>query len=432
MSKSDSTSQSSSTYDSSKTSDTPNTSEAQLFPSQVAWNDFADQLKRIGEKITGPTGARNDRERAEGYRYLVRLISAAHQLEMEIDRRHPSLERMMTPIRKFKGDGTDTLYHEAKLDEALSYRYRVRRGEDIYFSATVYAHDANDAYYIVDDLADEAIDWDEEDGRPVADIHLSAERPEGVRNWIQLKGRGPILFTRQYFPEFVHATDRGTYRPGVFDLECLSEVAKPEALSEAELAAGLQRVIDFIDDATDVSIGLSIFAGLNLVSYEKTKQGQAVDATHITEGKMHLDDERHDDYTPEQLAAMVDPKLVANNLPGPGIQYLGAWFQLGDDEAIVIQGKDVPCRYWSCQILTRYLESGDYRHHRVGLNNRQVKLRDDGSFVIYASHENPGVDNWISTQGYANGHILIRTLLADPLMEASFSVVKIADIEGIS
>lgn len=74
------------------------------------------------------------------------------------------------------------------------------------------------------------------------------------------------------------------------------------------------------------------------------------------------------------------------------------------------------------------LESGDYRHHRVGINNRQVKLNDDGSFVIYASHENPGIDNWISTQGYTNGHILIRTLCADPLMEANFSVVKLTDI----
>ena len=98
------------------------------------------------------------------------------------------------------------------------------------------------------------------------------------------------------------------------------------------------------------------------------------------------------------------------------------------EKAIKIEGKDVPCRYWSCQILTRYLESGDYRYHRVGINNRQVKTSADGSFVIYASHQNPGIDNWISTQGYPNGHILIPTLLADPLMEATFSVVKLGEV----
>jgi hypothetical protein len=398
-----------------------------LSQSQAAWNDFTNQLKRIGEKITGPTGARNGRERAEGYRYLLRLISAAHALEAEVDRRHPALTRMMTPIRKFKGDGTDTLYHEAKLDHTLSYEFSVRRGDDVFFSATVYAYDERDAYTIVDDLIDEKIEWSDDAGQAVAHIHLSAERPEGVRNWIQLKGDRPIFFTRQYFPEFVDSTDEGKYAPALMTIRCVSEVDDPEPLTEEEVAKSLQKVVDFVEDASDVSIGLSIFAGLNLLSYDRTKAGERSDVTQITEGKMHLDDARHDDYTPEQLAAMIDPKLVANNLPGPGIQYLGAWYKLRDDEAIKITGKDVPCRYWSCQIITRYLESGDYRFHKVGLNNRQVKLDADGSFTIYACHENPGVDNWVCTQGYENGHILIRTLLADPLMEASFSVVKLSE-----
>lgn len=404
-------------------------SDAPLTPSQAAWNAFADDLKRIGEKITGVTGARNARERAEGYRYLIRLLSAAHQLEMEADRRHPTLARMMTPIRKFKGDGTDTLYHEAKLDERLSYRFEITRGDDIFFSATVYAYDERDAYYIVDDLVDEKIVWSERDGRPFAEIHLSAGRPEGVDNWIELRGARPILFIRQYFPEFAHTTDAGRYRTALLDVACLDDVGIPDHYTEDDLVTGLRRVVDFVEDATDVSIGLSIFAGLNLIEYDESQSGKQVDVTHITDGKMVLDDPRHDEYTPEQLAGMIDPKLVANNLPGPGIQYLGAWFRLADDEAIKIEGKDVPCRYWSCQILTRYLESGDYRYHRVGLNNRQVKLAADGSFVIYACHENPGVDNWVCTQGYENAHILIRTLLADPPMEAGFSVVKIDQID---
>jgi hypothetical protein len=65
---------------------------------------------------------------------------------------------------------------------------------------------------------------------------------------------------------------------------------------------------------------------------------------------------------------------------------------------------------------------------RLGINNRQIKLESDGSFTIWASHENPGVDNWICTQGYASGHTVMRTLLADPLMEAEFGVVKLTDV----
>ena len=403
-----------------------------LSRSQKAWNDFADSLKRIGEKITAPTGARGPRERAEGYRYLLRLISAAHDLEMEADRRHPDLRRMMTPIRKFKGDGTDTMYHEAKLDEELVYRFSLRRGDDLFFSATVYAYDEDDAYYIVDHLVDEDIEWENVFGEQIAEIYLSEKRPERVRNWIELKGKRPILFTREYFEEFVDALDDGRLRGAAMKIECLSEVPKPEPYDEEQLEEGLRKVTDFIEDATDVSLGLSIFIGLNRIEYEGAGDSGTSERkgsmTRIEEGNLILDEESSEEYTPEELAAMIDPKLVKNNLPGPGIQYIGGTFKLAPDEVIVVEGGDVPCRYWNLQILTRYLESGDFRHHKVGISNRQVVKDADGSFRIYAAADDPGTVNWISTQGYANGQILIRTLLADPLMEATFKVIKAKDI----
>ena len=400
--------------------------------SQAAWNSFADALKQIGEKITAPTGARGGRERAEGYRYLLRLISAAQDLEMESDRRYPMLRRMMTPIRKFKGDGTDTLYREAKLDENLVYRLTLRRGDDLFYSATVYAYDESDAYYIVDHLIDDDIQWDNVFGEQTAEVYLSEKRPDDVRNWIELKGRNPILFTREYFEDFVHAVDEGRIRSAAMNLECLSEVPPLEHYDEAELEAGLGRVVDFIADAADVSLGLSIFIGLNRIEYEGAGEGgtssRKGSMTRIEEGELILDDDSSEEFSPEELAAMIDPKLVKNNLPGPGIQYIGGAFKLADDEAIVVEGVDVPCRYWNLQILTRYLESGDYRHYKVGISNRQVVKDSDGGFRIYAAADDPGTINWISTQGYAHGQILIRTLLADPLMEATFKVIKTAEI----
>jgi hypothetical protein len=403
-----------------------------LSRSQAAWNEFADALKRIGDKIVAPTGARGGRERAEGYRYLLRLVSAAQDLEMESDRSHPELRRMMTTIRKFKGDGTDTLYREAKLDENLVYKFSLRRGDELFFSATVYAYDENDTYYIVDHLIDENIVWDNVFGERIAEIYLSEKRPDGVRNWIALKGRRPILFTREYFDEFVDAIDQGRKRAMAMQLECLSETPPLPHYDEAQLEAGLKRVVDFVEDATNVSLGLSIFIGLNRIEYRGAGDGGTSERkgsmTRIRDGEIVLDEESSEQYTPQELAAMIDPKLVRNNLPGPGIQYIGGTFKLAPDEVIVVTGKDVPCRYWNLQILTRYLESGDYRHHKVGISNRHVVKDADGSFRIYAADGDPGTKNWISTQGYAHGQILIRTLLANPLMEATFKVVKAMDV----
>ena len=404
-------------------------SDADLSVSQAAWNRFTAELARVGEKIVGPTGARNPRERAEGYRYLVRLLSAAHQLEMDIDRARPTLARMMTPIRKFKGDGPDTLYHEAKLDENLEYEVYVRRGDDIFFSLTVYAYDENGAYKIVDGIFDHDMVFENVFGEQVAKFHLSAERPEGAVNWLRLEGERPILFTREYFPETVLAVDAGRYRPAIMNIECVSDVAMPPVYSETDLEAGLQRVLDFVEDATDVSIGLSVFAGLNLVAYDKGDAGKSTAMTRIDDGVLIHEDDSGSEHTAQELTQMIDPRLVANNLPGPGIDYLGAWFNLAPDEAIRISGIDVPCRYWSCQIMTRYLESADFRYGTIGINNRQIKKGEDESFVIYASAENPGVENWICTQGYTKAHIVFRTLLAETPMKADFTVVKISEIE---
>ncbi|MEZ4334194.1 MAG: DUF1214 domain-containing protein [Myxococcota bacterium] len=400
--------------------------------SQAAWNAFADSLKQIGEKIVAPTGARGGRERAEGYRYLVRLLSAGHELEMEADRSRPELRRMMTTVRKFKGDGTDTIYREAKLDENLVYKFSLRRGDELFFSATVYAYDENDTYYIVDHLIDDDIVWDDIFGERIAEIYLSEKRPDGARNWIALKGHRPILFTREYFDAFANAIDQGRKRAMAMQLECLSEVPAPEPYSEAELEAGLSRLVDFVDDATNVSLGLSIFIGLNRIEYQGAGDGGTSERkgsmTRINDGNIVLDDDSSEQYTPQELAAMIDPKLVRNNLPGPGIQYIGGTFKLAPDEVIVVTGQDVPCRYWNLQILTRYLESGDYRHHKVGISNRQVVKDADGGFRIYAANGDPGTKNWISTQGYAHGQILIRTLLANPHMEATFKVIKAKDV----
>ena len=86
------------------------------------------------------------------------------------------------------------------------------------------------------------------------------------------------------------------------------------------------------------------------------------------------------------------------------------------------------CAYGNVQPSNHWRESLDHRYFPVHLNNFTAKARDDGSVRVVVAHENPGVDNWISTEGYENGHILVRTLLPETPMEAEFSVVKLADL----
>ncbi|MBW2381347.1 MAG: DUF1214 domain-containing protein [Deltaproteobacteria bacterium] len=393
-------------------------------PSQAAWNRFAEQLKEVGEKIVGPIGARSPRERVDGFRYLASLIAGGHELEMEADRAHPVLARAFTPLR-----GPDTLYHDAKLDESLCYEFTIRRSDDIFFSIVVYASDDDGMRSMVSFLIDKDIAFEEDAGDQIATIQISAERPEGATNWLKLEGNQPFIMTRQYFPECVIEVDKGKYRPAIMNIECATDVPPPEQYAIDDLSAGLDRLIAFMHDTVDAGLGVSAIVGMSTIEYESDEHSTP---TRIgADGQLAVEEGEHEEYTPDEVFEMIDPKVVANNLPGPGIGYAGVSFKLADDEAILIEGKDVPCRYWSCQVFDHYLRAGDYRHYPVAINNRQTVYDEDGSFRIYACGENPGVKNWVSTEGRHRGQVVLRTLLAETDLLPEMSVIKIADIPEI-
>ncbi|MEM7434372.1 MAG: DUF1214 domain-containing protein [Myxococcota bacterium] len=386
-----------------------------------SWSRFTELLGALSTKVVGPTGARGPRERAEGFRYLMGLLSAAQELEMEVDRTHPRLTRMFTPMRSFIADGVDTLYHEAKLDPERSYECAITRGDDLFFSIVVYSSDDEGMREMTSFLIDDDIVFD--DG--VATIRIGGERPGDSVNWLALEGHKPFVLTRQYFPESVMEVEHGDYREAIMTIRCLEETDPPSPYTTSDLADGLERVVEFMNDTLDAALGISAYVALNMIAYDTDGSTPTRIDDH---GRLIVDEERYDERSPDEVVDMVDPKVVANNLPGPGIEYVGASYRLADDEAIKIEGRRVPCRYWSCQLLDHFLQSGDYRHHVVSLNDRQVEYDADGSFRIYACRHNPGVKNWLDTEGRRRGQVVLRTLLAEVDMDADLSVIKIDDI----
>jgi hypothetical protein len=210
------------------------------------------------------------------------------------------------------------------------------------------------------------------------------------------------------------------------NIECLDEVPPPREYCVADLTKGLDRIVAFMHDAVDAGLGVSAIVGMSTIAYEADAYSTP---TRIgTDGQLSVEEGEHEEYTPDEVFEMIDPKVVANNLPGPGIGYSGVSFKLADDEAILIEGKDVPCRYWSCQVFDHYLRAGDYRHYPVAINNRQTVYDEDGYFRIYACRENPGVTNWICTEGRHRGQVVLRTLLAETDLLPEMSVIKVANI----
>jgi hypothetical protein len=78
-------------------------------------------------------------------------------------------------------------------------------------------------------------------------------------------------------------------------------------------------------------------------------------------------------------------------------------------------------------LWNRHMQTLEYRDRRSALNRRQIRLEADGTFRIVVAHRDPGVANWLDTDGHARGTIFWRFLLPDTDPEAISSAVVSLD-----
>ena len=88
-------------------------------------------------------------------------------------------------------------------------------------------------------------------------------------------------------------------------------------------------------------------------------------------------------------------------------RYLGTWFRVEEDEALVVEGEVPDAPYWSVSLQNRWLQSLDYRHFQVSLNSSQIETRD-GRYRIVVSHRRPPKGNWLDAAGHVEGILAIR------------------------
>jgi len=376
-----------------------------------AWREFVGTLADAAKTITGPTGAANALQRAEGFRYLTRVLGAALEMHLErADPLRPSFTRMLSPIRKFLGDNPDVLYEYVPLDGAHRYRVHGRRGSEIYLAFCVYERTPEGATRIGANVSDAGMHV-EPDGSFV--LEIAPERPAGARNWLALGPNAASMIARQYFHDPLGAT------PARLEIEVIPAAPPPEPYSETELSERLAAVGHWLRETSELSAALSIFAALNAVP----RDGAEHSALQVVGG-----DVRAERPSARELVSQIDPKIVAGHLPTPDISYTGAWWQIGPDEAVIAEGTPPPCRYWSLQIFNRWFESPDYRYHRVALNDSQALLEPDGSFRVVVAARDPGAKNWLDTAGHDEGLLVFRALIAEGPPVVRFRIVKLASL----
>jgi hypothetical protein len=127
---------------------------------------------------------------------------------------------------------------------------------------------------------------------------------------------------------------------------------------------------------------------------------------------------------PKQQPAWVS--TVPNQLGEPGAAGRGeadktAWgavdnsysmgpYLLKPDEALVIEGRLPRCTFANVVLWNRWMMSYEYRSRQVSLTRRQLRLGKDASYRIVLAARDPGVPNWLDTEGRPFGTIFWRFL----------------------
>ena len=92
----------------------------------------------------------------------------------------------------------------------------------------------------------------------------------------------------------------------------------------------------------------------------------------------------------------------------PDITYHHSYWRLGEGEALVIESDAFPCDHWNFQLSNHWMESLDYRYDPVHTNSEIATPGPDGRIRIVVAHEDPGLPNWLRTQGHSFGAMCFR------------------------
>ena len=357
------------------------------------WQRLLQTLGAAGDIIVGPLGGKSDRERAEGFRHLLRVLSIASEMLLEKgDPSRPAFTRWMNPNRKMLGDNPRTIYDAAVVAPSYTYRISGQRGTATYLGICVYGTAADGSRRIISNIDD--VDMGiADDGTFTVTVALD---PPDAGAFLSLDGDATDLMVRQYF------TDHTAEEPATYTIETVPDHGPPPPLSEDQVARRLQAVAAYVHDIVEVEATLSALVA-------------SVTPAQLRAGSEFVDSEGNVTDPP------VDPAVIARVMPTPAISYAGSWFDnLRADEIFVVEGAAPTCRYWSIQLLTRWMESGDYEHHPVFLTGRDIRTDHSGHFRVVIAHEDPGVPNWIATTGIRNANVAVRALLAEGPLDMTF------------
>jgi hypothetical protein len=358
--------------------------------SEDTWEAFCEALKPAGVTVAAHAPQGSEIDRAEGYRFLTRMLRLGLSGELEYaDTDRPVIWQSETPTLKFGGNNPDQLYYDANIDGAATYHITGPRGTTPLIEISVYegrlGRDATSKY--VGHLTERELQVD-----PAGQIHIVVSPDPHPGNWIQTTPESNFVFIRQY---------RFDWReePAELTIQREGQSEPPPPLTLDRLNEGLQRAATFVNR--------------NAILWSQISNRFAAAASNGFAPPIRGPEDAGD-----------------ATLPQGHILQAGS-FRLEPEQALIVEfTPPKELIYWGFQLLNHWYESLDYRYRSVHTNRYRAKVGPDGRVRIVVAHRDPGVDNWVDTAGHREGGLLIRWTRPRPdtvLPPVSTQVVKWSD-----
>jgi hypothetical protein len=356
-------------------------------PDLAAWHRFCDHLRNLGDRLLDPRFPGSDVDRADGVHHLATQVSgwlawtAGHGGPA-----YPSFFRQNDTVVRWGGPNVDQTTRRARVEAAGIYRITGRMNSCEDFILTQKDGDMHQRRYgiLAETMASELGIGEGDD----VDLVLSVDRPADLdgATWVALHPDTVMLNVREYY------WDWRPLEPATITISRLDTLGS----APARLAPG--DVAEMLDE-TSAIVEQSLEYWNEYVATER-----AAGAPNV----------------------MAEPRSAAGG--SSRIAYSFGFFDLADDEALIIECGAPQSPFWDVQLYSLgWFESLDFAHRTTSLNHTQTRVDADGRvrFVVCAS--DPGVQNWLDTGGRRTGMITHRWIAGPPSVIHS-RVAALADV----
>ncbi|MCB2049099.1 MAG: hypothetical protein KDE32_12875 [Novosphingobium sp.] len=322
-------------------------------------------LQDLGDYVEAETEP-GSVDRAQGYRFVLRRLEMHNDAFLpENDVWHPVIDRCPTKLCKYGFDNPDAIYNMVKpLDPKLTYRLKGNRGTVPYITFQQFSMGGG-RFNTGGQLESKDLVLDEKGN---FEIWLGPDNPDHHPNFIRMApGNSSQLLIRQMMGDWLTDTEASLSIEAVDPAPGTPRSAP--VLSAAEFDARAKALAQFIAMTGPLYRKIILAEPVNRFdeAYEKIDDGGF-------------------------------PTNFKNTMQ----------YEVGADEAVLIEIPAVEAAWHNIQLGTLWGESPDYATRLISYNIIQAWKDKDGVLRYVIAQTDPGTPNWLDAAGNPRGGVFIR------------------------